>query len=121
VIPTYILKGGENMEQKDMKNLPEPHKTVASLIRVGKENATLLSDIMSIAEIGERRIAARIIEDLINRHGYVIGASKSGKFKGYYIPANEKEFKEVIQSFKRTINAMEVRYKNLKSNYEKGA
>lgn len=103
------------------KNLPEPHKTVASLIRVGKVNATLLSDIMSIAEIEDRRTAYKVIEDLINKHGYVIGASKSGEFKGYYIPANEAEFQEVVYSFKRTINSMKARYENLKNNYEKGA
>lgn len=99
--------------------LPEKYKVVADSIRVGKENATLLSDIMIIAQIDDRRQAHQIIESLINDYGYVIGASRNNP-KGYYIPANEREFVEIIGTFKRTINSMDNRYKNLINNYLKG-
>jgi len=104
---------------KENENLPEKYKTVAGLIRVGKENATLLSDIMSLADIQDRRQAYQIIEDLINKYGYVIGASKSGKYKGYYIPGNDKEFQEVATQFKQSITSMNKRYTNLLINYSK--
>ena len=107
------------MKSKNTKNLPVKHKIVANLIRVGKENATLLNDIISIAELRDRRQAHIIIEELINDYGYVIGASKTGKYKGYYIPADEKEFKEIAGTFKRSVDSMNKRYKNLLSNYNK--
>lgn len=102
---------------QDMKSLPEKYRIVAESIRVGKRNATLLSDIMMIADIKDRRQAYIIIEDLINKYGYVIGASKKGKHRGYYIPANEKEFKEVAEHFKLSVDSMNNRYMNLLKNY----
>lgn len=102
---------------KDINSLPEKHKVVADCIRVGKENATLLSDIMMIADIDDRRQAHQIIESLINDYGFVIGANRTGKFKGYYKPANEKEFQEIADTFKKTVDSMNKRYNNLLNNY----
>lgn len=107
------------MDRSKKKNLPKKHKVVADCIRVGKENATLLSDIMIIADIKDRRQAHIIIEQLINDYGYVIGASREGTFRGYYIPANEREFNEIADTFKKTIDSMDKRYGNLLKNYEK--
>jgi len=104
---------------KNTKNLPEKYRIVAESIRVGKRNATLLSDIMILADIKDKRQAYLIIEELINKYGYVIGASKTGKYKGYYIPANEREFKEVAEQFKRSVDSMKKRYQNLLDNYNK--
>jgi len=102
-----------------IKCLPEKHKVVADCIQIGKENATLLSDIMIIADINDRRQAHIIIEQLINDYGYVIGASRKGEHKGYYIPANDREFKEITDTFKATVDSMKTRYKNLIRNYER--
>lgn len=107
------------MQKQREKHLSEKYQVVADCIRVGKQNATLLSDIMTIADIKERRKAYQIIEDLINQYGYVIGASKHGEYKGYYKPANEAEFKEIAETFKQSINSMDRRYKNLLINYSK--
>jgi len=114
------MKGGEKMTLcKENKNtLPVKHQIVGNLIRKGKENATLLSDIMIVADIQDRRNAYQIIEDLVVKHGYVIGGSKSGEFKGYYIPANDKEFNEIAHTFKNTIGSMNKRYTSLLSNYK---
>jgi len=95
------------------------HRIVAESIRTGKHNATLLSDIMIIADIEDKRQAYTIIEELINDYGYVIGASKSGKYRGYYIPASRREFVEVASQFKQSINSMNKRYENLLNNYKK--
>lgn len=103
----------------NLNDLPEKYKVVADSIRVGKENATLLSDIMILTDIRDRRQAHQIIESLINEFGYVIGASKSGKYKGYYIPANEREFQEVADHFKSVVDSMNKRYQNLLNNYNK--
>lgn len=105
------------MKKDQQKNLPELHKTVGSLIRVGKENATLLSDIMSICGISDRRQAYQIIEDLIIKYGYPIVASKQGIYKGYYIPATTKEFEEAAATIRTTIESMKKRYTKLAENY----
>lgn len=99
------------------KYLPEKYKVLADSIRVGKENAILLDDLMIIAGIQEKRSAYQIIEDLINHYGYVIGASKTGVHKGYYIPANEKEFNEMAHTFENSINSMTRRHRNLLINF----
>lgn len=110
------------MVKKTQKNLPELHKTVGSLIRVGKENATLLSDIMSICGISDRRQAYQIIEDLIIKYGYPIVASKQGEYKGYFLPANTEEFQEAAATMRTTIESMKKRYNKLIENYKrKGA
>lgn len=103
---------------KNRKNLPVKYKVVADCIRVGKINAILLSDIMIIADIQDRRNAYIIIEELINKYGYVIGASKTGEYKGYFIPANDDEFSEVIHTFNQTIGSLNKRYENLLINYK---
>lgn len=101
----------------EKKNLPKEYMTVARCIRVGKENATLLSDIMRIANIKDRRYAYSIIERLINRYGLPIIASKKGEYKGYYYPANQSEFIEALTTLERNINSMNKRHDNLIENY----
>lgn len=102
------------------KALPVKHKVIADIIRVGKENATLLSDIMILANIRDNRQAYLIIEELINKYGYVIVASRRGKHRGYYYPANECEFKEAVKPFRSSVNSMQKRYNNLIRNFKKG-
>lgn len=105
-------------EVKKGPSLPKTHKIVAQSIRVGKENATLLSDIMSIANIDNQRTAYKIIQDLINKFGYVIVASRSGQHKGYFYPANEREFQRALRTFRAEYMSMIIRYNNLLTNYE---
>lgn len=107
------------MKKEQYKYLPKKHKIVAQSIRVGKENATLLSDICSIADINDKRQAYTIIEDLINKYGYTIVASRNGKHRGYFIPANDREFQEAIKTFKSEFSSMQKRYENLLNNYSK--
>lgn len=105
---------------KDKKSLPShKYQVVVDCIRVGKPNAILLSDIMIIADIQDRRNAYSIIEELINKYGYVIGASKSGIHKGYYYPETDKEFNEVVHTFNKTIQSLKKRHDNLLINYNK--
>jgi len=103
---------------RNRKKLPEKYRIVADSIRVGKQNAILLSDIMIIADIQDRRNGYLIIEELINKHGYVIGASKKGVHRGYYIPADEREFQEVARTFKQSVDSMHKRYRSLLDNYK---
>lgn len=100
------------------KELPTRYEVVADSIRVGKENAILLDDIMIIANIRDKRNAYIIIEQLIVKHGYPIVASRKGEFKGYYIPSNKDEFTEAKKTFKNSINSMNKRYLSLIENFK---
>lgn len=104
---------------KTEKHLPLKYKVLADSIRVGKQNAILLDDLMIIAGIEDKRSAYQIIETLIVMHGYVIAGSKQGEYKGYYIPENEAEFNDVIHTFKSTINSMQKRHDSLQRNFSK--
>lgn len=105
------------MTKTKERSLPEKYKVVADIIRVGKRNATLLSDIMNVAHIKDERQAYIIIENLINKHGYPIVASRKGKYRGYYYPANKSEFDEARETFESSIISMQKRYNNLIKNY----
>src|SRR5699024_1854507 len=100
------------------KDLPELHQTVGSLIRVGKKNATLLSDICSIANIKDKREAYKIIEDLILKYDYTIVGSRKGKYKGYFIPANEKELREALHTVRNEYTSIRKRHNKLIENYK---
>lgn len=65
--------------QKKRESMPEIHRRFADLIREGKQQATLMSDFMSVLGISDRRQAYQIVEELINRYYYPIGASKIKK------------------------------------------
>jgi hypothetical protein len=106
------------MKKCTQKNLPEKYKVLADSIRVGKSNAILLDDLMIIARIEDKRQAYTIIERLINRYGYVIGGSKQGK-KGYYYPASEKEFNEIVNLSSKHLNSLQKKHDNLLINYKK--
>lgn len=105
------------VQEKKEVDLPEKHRVVADCIRVGRDNATLVSDICIIADI-EKRTVYKIISDLINNYGYVIVASRHGRYKGYFYPENEYEFKWAIRSFKSEFKSMKQRYENLVNNYK---
>lgn len=101
------------------KSLPPKYKAVVSALREGKENATLLSDIMMIADIQDRRQAYQIIEDLIIKYGYCIAGNKKGEFKGYYLITNKSELKETLGSLNTTIQSLMKRHKMLLLNYNR--
>ena len=98
--------------------LPSNHKTVAGILREGKTNATLMSDIMSIAGINDRRQMYQIIEELIVKYGYCIAGSKKGEYKGYYIISNKGELIETLNSLNSTIQSMMTRHKKLQENFK---
>lgn len=86
----------EKKLQKKRESMPEIHRRFADLIREGKQQATLMSDFMSVLGISDRRQAYQIVEELINRYYYPIGASKNGKHRGYFLISTEDELKEVV-------------------------
>ncbi len=103
---------------KYKSNLPEKYQVVADNIRVGKENAIKLDDIIILADIEDKRHAYIIIEELIVKHGYPIVASRNGEYKGYFVPSNELEFDEARKTFKNSIDSMTKRYDSLVANFE---
>lgn len=107
-----------SVKAKEKKYLPLKHKAVASVLRQGKEKATLMSDIMSLTDIKEERQMYQIIEDLIVKYGYCIAGNKSGAFKGYYIISNESELGETLHTMEKTIKTMAKRHEKLRENYK---
>ena len=86
----------EKQIQKKRESMPKVHERFANLLREGKEQATLMSDIMSVLNIQDRRQAYQIVEDLINKYHYPIGANRSGEHRGYFLISTEDELEEVV-------------------------
>ena len=101
------------------KKLPYRYKMLADTLPIGKQNAITLDNIMKLCGIKDKRNAYEIIENLIIEHGYVILANRKGKYRGYFIPANEKEFKESIIPFKQATASMNKRHSALLYNFHK--
>src|SRR5690625_2047493 len=100
-------------------NLPtHAYQVLADSIGVGKPNATLMSDIMSITGIDDRRQLYYMIEILINNYGYVILASRRGQHKGYYYPSNDHEFNDGIRPLRSTVDSTNKRKRNVVKNYK---
>lgn len=107
------------MKEKHKNTLPEKYKVVADSIQVGKENSILLSDIMIIADIEDRRQAYNIIQQLIVKYEYPIIASKKTNNRGYFYPANQYELEEARSTLNNSITSLKNRYNALLKNYEK--
>lgn len=106
------------MEVKDnIKSLPGNYKAVASVIREGKQSATTTTDIMKLTGVKSKRDVHQIVEDLINKYGFIIGSSRNGKYRGYFYIANEDELKETLFTYNRQIQSMLNRHRKLKDNY----
>ncbi|HSH51420.1 MAG TPA: hypothetical protein VK982_06820, partial [Bacteroidales bacterium] len=91
--------------EKVYKNLPSKYRAVASVLREGKERAILSQDIMKLADLKDKRQVHEIIEQLILKHGFVIGASRRGEHRGYYLISNYEEFKETADTYNEQIQS----------------
>lgn len=117
-IPNVELHKKRVNNKMTNKGIPTAHKIMAGNVRVGKENATLLDDLMTASRVRGKRNAYLIMEQLVTEYGYVIAANKTGLNKGYYIPANQVEFDEMASAYKQTVDSMTHRYECLLSNYK---
>jgi|SRR5699024_1531772 len=105
------------MENK--KELPHGWQVLADTIPHGQHNAITLNTIMDKVGISNKRTAYEIIEMLILKYDYVILANRKGSNIGYFIPANEDEYRNGVKPFKQSIKSMEKRAKALHNNFYK--
>lgn len=104
---------------KIKKALPRNYALVASVLREGKENSITTTDIMRFTGIKDKRSIHEIIEQLILKYGFVIGSSRKGKYKGYYLISNKEELKETLYTYNAQIQSMINRHQKLQENYSK--
>lgn len=103
--------------KNNIKELPHNYQQVISVLGIGKHKAITNERIRRITGIQDSRSIYQIIEDLINSYGYVIGASRHGEFKGYYLIENKQELKETLFSFTNQITSMTKRKASLQLNF----
>lgn len=115
------LKGGERMvtATKTKKSLPHKYRLVADVLGEGKQSAKTTKNIMQATGLKSKRDVMEIIERLIIKYGYIIGSSRQGEHKGYYLIQNKSELKETLFTFNNQIQSMLKRYKALQANYNK--
>lgn len=103
------------------KDLPHGYALVASVLKEGKENSLTSKEIIKILgwKDNDQRNVFHIVEQLIKKHGYVIGSSRKGDNKGYYLISNDDEYIETMRTYNAQIQSMLNRYRKLQENYIK--
>jgi hypothetical protein len=112
----------EIVKEKDIKkDLPPGYTLLASVLREGKQNSLTTTEIIKALgwNSNDKRNVMHIVEQLITKHGFIIGSSRRGKHKGYYLIATEEEYRETMQTYSAQINSMLKRHKKLQENYIK--
>lgn len=99
------------------KYLPETYRAVAGVLREGKAEAVTSKDIVMLTGVASKRDVHEIIEQLIVQHGYVIGSSRAGNHRGYYLISNATELQESLTTYNNQIQSMMKRHKKLNQNY----
>lgn len=105
------------VESRQKKYLPSTYEAVAGVLREGKAEAITSTDIVMLTSAGSKRDVHEIIEQLIVQHGYVIGSSRSGKHRGYYLISNASELQESLHTYNNQIQSMMKRHKKLRENF----
>lgn len=77
-------------EKKPMEELPFDHKRVLSIIPDGLENSITCKDIEKLTGLSSVKIR-QIINQLVIKYGFVVGASNKPGMQGFYIPNGEQE------------------------------
>lgn len=104
---------------KRKKDLPLNYALVASVLREGKENS--LTSTQIIQRLGwsdnSRRNVFHIINRLIEEHGYLIGSSRKGEHKGFFLISNHDEFMETVRTGTKQAHSELRKINKLKENY----
>ena len=107
------------MEVEQIKNLPATYKALAGVLREGKAEAITSSDILRLTGLKDKRQVSEIIEQLVVRHGHVIGSNRTGDHKGYYYISDKTELLETLETYNNQIQSMLKRHIKLQENYIK--
>lgn len=83
------------------KELPYAYALVAGVLREGKDNSLTSKEIIKLLgwKGNDKRNLLRIIKELINKHGYVIGASRTGQQRGYYLMITDEELSDSLRPY----------------------
>lgn len=101
--------------------IPPGYARLLSVLIPGKENAKTSEDI--VLAMGwsqhDKRQVFHIIEVLIKKYGCLIGSSRKGENKGYYLIETHEEYVETMQTYNAQIQSMLDRHRKLQENYER--
>lgn len=101
------------------KDLPYNYALFAAVLKEGKENSLTISEI--IQRLGwkenDRRNIYHIVNRLIVEYGYLIGSSRNGVNRGYYLISNHDEYKETIRVAEKQAQSELNKIKKLQENY----
>lgn len=100
-----------------VEQLPVDYQIVLSVLRYGLENAQTGDEIIKHAQIADVRTLNLIVANLIEKHGYCIGTSRSGKYRGYYLVNNQAELGQTVSTLENQAKAMYRRITALMDNF----
>jgi hypothetical protein len=107
------------MTGENKKILPRNFSLVAAMLKEGKENAITTKEI--IKRLGwkgnDQRNVFHIINRLIEEHGYLIGSSRKGESRGYYLISNIAELDETVKVAEKQANSELRKIRKLRENY----
>lgn len=103
------------------KNIPPAYLTLASVLCEGKENSKTSKEIIKALgwNSNDSRNVFHIVQELITKYGYLIGSSRKGEHRGYYIISNDDEFTETMKTYNAQIQSMLNRHRKLQESYLK--
>ena len=103
------------MKKTDIHKLPKDYQRLLNVLRDGIENAQSAKELEQILGFSGRQIGS-MTADLVNNHGYVIGASRSNPH-GYYIIQEEDDLKATLLSLNNEANGIIQRHRALNRNF----
>lgn len=103
------------MKKTDIHKLPKDYQRLLNVLRDGGENAQSAKELEQILGFSTRQIGS-MTADLVNNHGYCIGASRSAPH-GYYILQEETDLQATLLSLSNEANEILKRHKALLKNY----
>lgn len=112
-----MQKNNINSRRTPINQLPVKYQTVLGVLRKGRENAQITSDLMKITQIKDARQFHAIIEQLIKKHGYCIGSCRYGDHRGYYFITDYFELMDTTTAIFGQSDSMAERGRSLIENF----
>lgn len=99
----------------ELTQLPESYKNLIKAIPIGIDNAKPTKKIASDIHQSERKVRERI-NHLINVYNYPICATRTGDFKGLYLPRDSKELKDGTLQLEKQVEKETTRLKAMRES-----
>lgn len=104
------------MTKTEIHNLPKDFQRLVSVLRNGSENAQSAKELEQILGFSTRQIGS-MTADLVNKHGFCLGASRTPPNYGYYFIQEEDDLKATLLTLSNEINGMVKHHRALNKNY----